>query len=107
MKLLLLRDLHFIPIFIDIIKSELLTYTFQSDIHCENLNSYQTITLLFQSERLNQLKLTPLATTVYPSHLPNPIHRHHLSSIRLLNCIRNEGCFIFLQEIGRRITKMQ
>ena len=32
MRLLLLRDLHFISIFIDAIKSELLTYTFQSDI---------------------------------------------------------------------------
>ena len=28
------------------------------------------------------------------SHLPNPTPSHHLSSIRLPKCIRNEGCFI-------------
>ena len=32
MRLVLLRDLHFICIFIDEIKSELLTFIFQSDI---------------------------------------------------------------------------
>ena len=60
MILILLRDLHSFCIFIHAIKSELLTFIFQSDI--ENLNSYQTITILLQSKRLNQLTLTPLAT---------------------------------------------
>ena len=92
MKLVLLRDLHFICIFIDAIKSELLTLTFQSDIV---FTSYQIITLLLQSERLNQLRVTPLNTTVYLSHLPNLTPSHCLSSIRLSKCIRNEGCFIY------------
>ena len=35
-RLILLRDLHFICIFIDAIKSELLTLTFQSDIELSN-----------------------------------------------------------------------
>ena len=66
MGLVILRDLHFIQIFIDVIKSE--TLTFQSD---KDLSSYQTITLLLQSERLNQARVTPVTTTVYLSRLPN------------------------------------
>ena len=58
-----------------------------------------------QNERLNELRFTPLATTVYLSHLPNPTPSHHLSCMRLAKCVRNEGCFIFLQEIGRRNNK--
>ena len=50
--------LHFIYIFVDAIKSELLPLTFQSD--CEDLSSYQTITLLLQSERLNALAICSL-----------------------------------------------
>ena len=46
----------------DAIKPELLTLTFESD--CEDVNSYQTITLLLQGEHLNKLRFTPLATTV-------------------------------------------
>ena len=49
----------------DPVKSELLTLTFQSD--CENVSSYQTMTLLLQSERINKLRFTPLAITVYLS----------------------------------------
>ena len=45
-------------------------------------------------KRLNQLRLKPLATNVYLSQLPNPTPSHHLSSIHLAKCIRNEGCFI-------------
>ena len=56
-----------ICIFIDVIKSEFHISKWQ----CENLSSYQTNTLLLQSERFNQLTLTPLVT-VYLSHLPNP-----------------------------------
>ena len=70
--------------------------------HCENLSSYQTITLLLQIERLNQLTLTPLVTTVYLWQLPNPSLSHRLFSLRLPKCIRNEGCSIFLQEIGEK-----
>ena len=88
----LLRDLQFICIFIDPIKSELLTLTFW---HFEDLSSYQTITLLLQSQHLNKLRLAMLATTVYLSQLPNPTPSHHLSSNRLSNCKGNKGCFIF------------
>ena len=73
--------------------------------HCEHLSSYQTIILLLQSECLTQLRLKPLATIAYLSQLPNPTPSNHLYSNRLPKCIRNEGCFIFLQEIGKRITK--
>ena len=66
MRLVLLRYLHFICIFVDAVKSELLTLTFQSD--CEDLNLYQTITILLQSERSNKLIFIPLAT---PSLTPS------------------------------------
>ena len=72
MRLVLLRYLHFICIFMDAFKSELLTLTFQSD--CEDLSSYQSITLLLQSERLNKLRFTPLATTVYVSITPTQLY---------------------------------
>ena len=80
MGLILLRYLHFICIFMDEIKSELLTLTFQSD--CEDVSSYQTITLLSQRERLSKLRFTPLATTVYLSHPPIPNPSSNLSSNR-------------------------
>ena len=68
MRLVLLRDLHFTWVFMDVvIDSELLTFIFQS----ENLSSYQTVIFLLPSERLNQLTLTQLVTTVYLSHLSN------------------------------------
>ena len=67
MRLVLLRDLHFTWVFMDVFKSELLTFIFQS----ENLSSYQTVIFLLPSERLNQLTLTQLVTTVYLSHLSN------------------------------------
>ena len=73
--------------------------------HCEDSSSYQTITLLLQSERLNKLRFTRLPTTVYLSQLPRPTPSHNLSSNRLPKCIRNKGCFIYLQEIGRRRIK--
>ena len=71
------------------------------------LCSYQTITLLSQSECLNKLRFTPLPTTVYLLYLPSPTPSHNLSSNRFPKCIRNNGCFIFLQELGRRIRKKQ
>ena len=92
MRLILLRDLDFICIFIDAIKLELLTLTFQSDI--VKIWAHIKLPLLLQSDRLNRLRVTPLATTVYLSHQPNSISSHHLSSIRLPKCKRNEGCFI-------------
>ena len=67
MRLVLLRDLHFTWVFMDVFKSELLTFIFQS----ENLSSYQTVIFLLPSERLNELTLTQLVTTVYLSHLSN------------------------------------
>ena len=59
MSLVLPRYLHSICIFVDAIKSELLALTFQS--HTEDVSSYQTITLLLQSEHLNKLRFTSLA----------------------------------------------
>ena len=79
--------------------------TFQSDIvriwaHIKLSPFYYKTNAL-----TNWLRFTPLATTVYISHVLNRTTSHHLSSIRLPKCIRNEGCFIFLQEFGRRISK--
>ena len=102
MRLHLLKDLYFISIFIDAIKSELLTYTFQSDI----VRIWAHIKLsafLLQSERVNQLKLTPLATTVYLSHLPNPTHRYQLSS--MYKCKRNERRFLFFKQDWEKNNK--
>ena len=76
-----------------------------SKLHCEDLGSYQTITFLLQSERLNKLTFTPLPTTAYLSYLPSPHPSRNLSSNRFSKCMKNKRCFIFLQEIGRRITK--
>ena len=59
-------------------------WLWHSNWHCEDLSSYQTTTFLLHSERLNQLRLIPLATTVYLSHLPNLFSSHHLSSIRFI-----------------------
>ena len=54
-RLVFLRDLHFIFIFIDAKKSELKKVDFDiSKGHCEDLSSYQTITFLLQSEQLNR-----------------------------------------------------
>ena len=55
--------------------------------HCEDSSFYQIINLLLQDERLNRLRFTPLAATLYLSHQPNPILNHHLSSICLPKCI--------------------
>ena len=53
----------------------------------------------FYYERLKKLRFKPLATTVYLSHSPSPTPSRNLSSNRFPKCIRNKGCFIFLQEI--------
>ena len=55
MRLVLLRDLHFIGILIDTIKSELFTFTFQSDIvriwaHIKLLLFYYKTNALTSSE---------------------------------------------------------
>ena len=81
-----------------------MTLTFQSDI-CQDLSWCQTITLLLQKKRLKQLRLTPLATTVYLSHLCDLTPNYYVSFICLPKRIRNEGCFIFLLEFGGRMTK--
>ena len=59
-----------------------------------SLSSYQTITLLLHSERLN-LRFKPLLTTVYLSHLPSPTPSRNLSYNRFSKCIKNKGYFIF------------
>ena len=89
----------------DAIKSELLTLTFQSD--CEDLSSYQSITLLLQSERLNKLRFTPLLTTVHLSYLFSPTPSHNLSSNRFPKYIRNKGCFIFFTRDWTKNNKKQ
>ena len=104
MALDILRYFHYICIFFYVINSELLTLTFQSDI-MKFLSSYQSITLLLQSKRLAKLRYTPLPTTVYLSDLPCPTPNQNLPFNRFPKCIRKKGCFISLQEIGRRITK--
>ena len=128
MRLVLLRDFHFIRIFIDantfqngIVWGFELIWNYHPSITERTPYNEQNIKFsikdffskcdqIFNGKRhflysVNQLKLAPLAVTVYLSHLPNPSRSHHLSSIHFPKCIRNEGCFIFLQEIGRRITK--
>ena len=58
------------------------------------MSSYQTITLLLQSERLNQLTLTLLVTTIYHTYIIVPL----VTDCPLSVCqkiIKNEGCFIF------------
>ena len=97
MRLAFLRYLHFMCIFMYAIKSELLTLTFQSD--CEDLSSYQAITLLLLSERLNKLRFTLLVTTAYLSHPSILTPSRSMSSNRFPKCIRIKGCFIFLQDI--------
>ena len=97
--LFFLRDWGFTYIFIDAIQSEFLALIFQSDI-VRIWAHIKLASLLFQSERLKLPKVTPIATTVYLSHLPNPTSSHHLCSLRLPKCIRNEGCF-FKERLGK------
>ena len=97
-------DICFLFVFLDAIKSELLILTFQTDI----VKIWAHIKLspfYYKSEWLNKLRFTPLPTTAYLSHIPSLTPSHYLSSNRFSKCIRKKGCFIFLQEIGRRITK--
>ena len=97
MRLVLLRYLHFICILMEAFKSELLTLTFQSD--CKDLSLYQTITFLLQSERLNKLKFTPLATTVHLSHSPRPTPSRKFSSKLFRKCIRNKDASFFYKRL--------
>ena len=97
MRLVLLRYLHFICILMEAFKSELLTLTFQSD--CKDLSLYQTITFLLQSERLNKLRFTPLATTVHLSHSPSPTPSRKFSSKLFRKCIRNKDASFFYKRL--------
>ena len=97
MTLVLLRDLHFICIFLMQLNESYWLFGI-SNLHCEDLSSYQTITHQLQNEHLNQLRLTPLDTTVYLSQLPNPTPSLHLSSIRLPKCITNKGLSFFTRD---------
>ena len=63
--------------------------------HCEDLSSYQFITLLLQNKRLNKLRFTPVPSTVYLSYLPSPIPNRNLSSNRFPKCIRNKMLHFF------------
>ena len=73
----------------------------------EDLSSYQTITLLLQSERLGKLRSTSLPTTVHLSHLPSPTPNHNLSSNRFPKCIRNKRCLIFFIRGWKKNDKKQ
>ena len=84
----------FYLIFINVVKTELLTFIFQSD-SVRFLALIITVTFLLQSEQLFQLIVTQLVTTVYLSHLSNPTPIHCLSSILLPKFKKNQGCFIF------------
>ena len=97
MRLVLLKYCIFLKIFIDAVKSELLTLIFQSD--CEDLSSYQTITLLLQRKRFSKLRFTPLVTIVYLSHPSSPTFSRNLSSNSFPKCVKSKRCFIFLQDI--------
>ena len=63
------------------------------------------LSTFYYKKRLNKLRFTPLATTVYLSHTPSATPSRNLSSNRFPKCIRNKGCFISLQEneIGKDI----
>ena len=100
MILVLLKFLHFIYTFVDSVKSELLTLTFQSDIvgiwaHIKLSFFYYKGNTFYYRERLNQLRLVSLVITVYLSHQSNRTPSQQLASISLLKCIRNKRCFIF------------
>ena len=99
-----LRYLDFICIFMDAIKSELLTFIFQSDI--VRIWAHETVTLLLQSERLNKLRFTP-PTHQCLSHLPSPTPSHNLSSNRFPKCIRNKGRFIVFTRDWKKNNKKQ
>ena len=58
-----------------------------------DLSSYETITILLQNERHNQLRLKLLSTTVYHTYTTLPLAT--IFSMCLPKCIRNKGCFIF------------
>ena len=66
-----------------------------------------TINFLLQNQGLNKLRFTPLATTVYLSHLPNPTPSHNLSSNCFPKCTRNKGWEKRLQEIWKKDNKKQ
>ena len=74
-----------------------LTLTFQSDIARIWAHTKRS-TLLFQSKWPNRLRLTPLAITVYVSHLLNPTPSHQLSSTRLPKCIKKWGMLHFSRD---------
>ena len=100
MILVLLRFLHFIFTFVDTVKSELLTLTFQSDIvriwaHIKLSSFYYKGNTFYYRERLNQLRLVSLVIAVYLPHQSNHTLSPQLASINLLKCIRNKRCFIF------------
>ena len=101
MRLVLLRYLHFICIFMDAIKSELLTLTFQRDI----MRIWVHIKLSPIYCEVNPLTNWDLHPYPPLSHLPNPTPSHNLSWNCFPKCMRNKGWKTRLQQIGRRITK--
>ena len=98
MRLALLRDLHFICIFINAIKSELLTLTFQSDI--------VRICARIKISPFYYKANAPVANIVCIAYLPNPKPSHHLPSISFPKMYKKLGMFqFFYKRLGEEEQK--
>ena len=106
MRLVLLRYLDFICIFMDAIKSELLTFTFQSVI--VSLWIHIKLSLVYyKAKALTNWDLHPYPPlSIYHTHSALP-SRHNLSSNSFPKCTRNKGCFIFLKRDWKKSNKKQ
>ena len=100
MRLVLLRDLHFMCIFIGAVKSELLTSHFKVTLWGFDLISNYHPSITKRTADIN----TP-SHHCLSIHLPNPTPSHCLSSIRLSKCMRNEGCSIFYKSLEKEQQK--
>ena len=107
MTLILLRYLHFICIFMDAIKSELLTLIFKSDI-VRIWVHIKLSPIYYKANALTNRDLHPYPpTTVYLSYLPGPAPCHNLPSNRFPKSIRSKGCFIFFTRDWKKNNKKQ
>ena len=79
-------------------------FTFQSDI-VRIWAQYHTITLILQSERLKQLTLILLITTVYLSHLPNPTPGYYLFCVHSPKCKEMRDVSFFYRDWEKNNNK--